>query len=85
MKYQGMLQESSLALSGSSATSSKTDYLAAHKTITTDPHVKHLLCLSIHPSCIYYLTTEIILWLINILHSFILKLKCIGNTNKAGD
>lgn len=55
MKYQGMLQESSLALSGSSATSSKTDYLAANKTITTDPHVKHLLCLSIHPSIMHLL------------------------------
>lgn len=57
MKYQGMLQESSLALSGSSATSSKTDYLAANKTITTDPHVKHLLCLSIHPSIHHAFTT----------------------------
>lgn len=55
MKYQGMLQESSLALSGSSATSSKTDYLAAKKTITTNPHVKHLLSLSIHPSIMHLL------------------------------
>lgn len=55
MKYQGMLQESSLALSGSSATSSKTYYLVVNKTTTTEPHVKHLLSLSIHPSIMHLL------------------------------
>lgn len=92
MKYQGMLQESSLALSGSSATSSKTEHLAADYTITTNAHAQHLfvifISLAVHlsimnliPCSRSYLMTYKHTTLIYI----ILNNKCTGNSNKVSE